>query len=437
MGIVNTLKRRVATRLLARSTRHGIDLRTLRFLPDSITMPLQRDGLDPLPELAQVRAATPVTQLARMFGKGIWLVSGYDEARALLARGDQLSNDLGQFVSQEGRDPSEQIGGLGMTDPPHHTVLRKYLTPEFTKHKLARLEPLIEQIVEARLDAMDAGGTVVDLVGQFAFPVPFEVICELLGLPVDDRERFHSLGAARFDLSQGGAGVFGAAAHTREFLISQVAQQRLAPGVGLIGSLLREHGHELDDVTLGGLADGVFLGGYETSASMLALGTYLLAQNPEAMAMLRQDDAVVDRVVEELLRHLTVVQLAFLRFAREDFELGGQQIKAGDCIGISLLGANRDPALAEDADVFDPRRDPTRHLAFGHGLHRCVGAELARMELRIALRALACRFPDLEVAEDDDKLDFRKLSAVYGVDRLPVRLRAAQDASQATVTIGA
>ena len=444
MGIVGTLKRRVATRLLARSTRNGIDLRKLRFLPDSITMPLQREGLDPLPEMASVREATPVVRLAEMFGKGIWLVSGYDEARALLAQGDLLSNDLGQFVSQEGREPSEQIGGLGMTDPPHHTVLRRYLTPEFTKHKLARLEPLIERIVEARLEAMASAGPVVDLVDQFAFPIPFEVICELLGLPVDDRARFHSLGAARFDLTQGGAGVFGAAAHTREFLIAAVAQQRLAPGDGLIGSLLREHGDELDDVTLGGLADGVFLGGYETSASMLALGTYLLAQTPEAMAMLREDDAAVDRVVEELLRHLTVVQLAFLRFAREDLEVGGQQIKAGDCIGISLLGANRDPALTTDPDLFDPRRDPTRHLAFGHGLHRCVGAELARMELRIALRGLARRFPDLQVAADVDQLDFRKLSAVYGVDQLPVRLQPSPDhpgseqaASQAAATMGA
>ena len=436
MGIVSTLKRRTATRLLARSTRNGIDLRKLRFLPDSITMPQQRDGLDPLPEMARVRAETPVVRLTQMFGKGIWLVSGYDEARAFLALGDQLSNDLGQFVSQEGRDPSEQIGGLGMTDPPHHTVLRKYLTPEFTKRKLARLEPLIEQIVEERLDAMEADGPVVDLVERFAFAIPFEVICELLGLPVDDRARFHSLGAARFDLTQGGAGVFGAAAHTREFLISQVARQRLSPGEGLIGSLLREHGDELDDITLGGLADGVFLGGYETSASMLALGTYLLAQHPEAMALLREDDAAADRVVEELLRHLTVVQLAFLRFAREDLELGGQQIKAGDCIGISLLGANRDPALTDDPDVFDPRREPSRHLAFGHGLHRCVGAELARMELRIALRALARRFPDLHVTEDDQHLDFRKLSAVYGVERLPVRLGAAQDASHSAATMG-
>ncbi len=422
MGYLDRLKQRAGARLLARTTRNGIDLRKLRYLPDSITMPLKRDGLDPLPEMAKVRAEAPVTRLAEMFGKGIWLVSGYDEARALLADGDALSNDLGQFVSQDGRDPSEQIGGLGMTDPPHHTALRKYLTPEFTKRRLARLEPRIERIVDARLDAMAELGPHLDLVDQFAFPVPFEVICELLGLPVDDRARFHSLGAARFDLSQGGVGVFGAAAHTREFLIDAVAKQRQEPGEGLIGALLRDHGDDLDDVTLGGLADGVFLGGYETSASMLALGTYLLAQHPEAMALLREDDASVDGVVEELLRHLTVVQLAFVRFARDDMEVAGCQIKAGDVIGISLLGANRDPALTPGPDTFDPTRTPTRHLAFGHGLHRCVGAELARMELRIALRGLARRFPDLHVTERSAALSFRKLSAVYGLESLPVRL---------------
>jgi cytochrome P450 len=420
--VLSSVKRRIGKMLLARTTRDGLDLRTLKLLPDSVTMPLQRVGLDPMPEMAEVRAAEPVKKLADMFGMGIWLVSGYDEARSVLAGGNAFSNDLGRLISQEGREAKDQIGGLGMTDPPNHTMLRKLLTPEFTRKRLARLEPRIEEIVNARLDAMELAGPEVDLVAEFAFPVPFEVICELLDLPIEDRAFFHSLGAARFDLTAGTAGVFGAAGESREFLIDAVAKQRKQPGEGLIGGLLAEHGDQLDDVVLGGLADGVFLGGYETSASMLALGGYLLAQHPKAMEMLRQDPASADRVVEELLRHLTVVQLAFLRFAREDMEIGGRQIKEGDCIGVSLLGANRDPRLSPRADVFDPTREPSRHLAFGHGLHRCVGAELARMELRIALRALAHRFPDLTVTARPEELEFRKLSAVYGVERLPVRL---------------
>lgn len=424
--VIGPVKQRVGVWLINRTMRNGIDLRKLRFLPDSVTLPLKRDGLDPLPEMMTVQGEEPVKKLADLFGKGVWLVSGYEEARTVLSGGaDVWSNDLGQFVSQEGRSDEEQVGGLGMTDPPLHTALRKYLTPEFTMRRLARLQPGIEAIVTQRLDAMEAagrGGAAVDMVDQFAFAVPFDVICDLLGLPVDDRARFLELGVARFDLTEGGAGAFGAAAHTREFLINAVREQRADPGDGLIGALLKEHGDELDDVTLGGVADGVFLGGYETSASMLALGAYLIATTPKAGEMLRSGDAEqVNQVVEELLRHLCVVQLAFLRFAKQDVEVGGVRIKEGDAVGVSLLAANRDPALGEgDLGTFDPERPATRHLAFGWGMHRCVGAELARMELRTALKMLAERFPDLTMAADISELDFRKLSAVYGVEALPV-----------------
>ncbi len=421
--LLGSVKSRVAKFVLERTMRDGIDLRKLRFLPDSFTLPIKRDGLDPIPALMRAQADQPVKKLVTLFGRGVWLVSGYDEARQVLA-GDAAawSNDLGQFVSQEGRAAEEQIGGLGMTDPPLHTQLRKYLTPEFTMRRLARLQPGIEAIVQARLDAMEAAGPLVDLVEEFAFAVPFDVICDLLGLPVEDRARFLALGVARFDLSGGGAGAFGAAAHTRDFLINAVRAQREHPGEGLIGALLTEYGDELDDVTLGGIADGVFLGGYETSASMLALGTYLIATTPHAGRMLRSDPESVNKVVEELLRHLAVVQLAFVRFAKQDVVIGGVTIHEGDAVGVSLLAANRDPRLGPDLDTFDPTREPVRHLSFGWGMHRCVGAELARMELRTALRMLAERFPDLAMAADISDLDFRKLSAVYGVDALPVRL---------------
>lgn len=424
MSLRSRLTSAVGRLLLARSVRGGsLDLRALRRMPDRLTFPFRRDGLDPVAEVGELRERTPVARLGDFFGRGVWLVTSYDDTRTLLADGSSFSNDLGQLVSQEGRSAEEQIGGLGMTDPPLHTELRRYLTPEFTRRKLARLEPLIEGIVARQLDAMAARGADLDLVEDFAFPIPFEVICELLGLPVEDRELFAGLGVARFDLSQGGVGSFGAAAESREFLIGAVARQRAEPGPGLLGGLLTEHGDHLDDVTLGGLADGVFLGGYETSASMLGLGAYLVSRSPAARELLLADDASADRVVEELLRHLTVVQVAFPRFARVDVPLpDGRVIAAGDVVGFSLVAANRDPALTADPDTFDPTRAPTRHLAFGHGLHRCVGSELARMELRIALRELVRRFPDLTPTAELDELEFRKLSAVYGVASLPATL---------------
>jgi cytochrome P450 len=177
-------------------------------------------------------------------------------------------------------------------------------------------------------------------------------------------------------------------------------------------------------VELGGLADGVFTGGFETSASMLALGAVTLLQHPEAYAQLRDDSESVDPIIDELLRYLTVVQVGFPRIARDDMTLYGAAILKGDVVLCSLSGANRDQTFGEDADAFNPSRSPHSHLAFGHGLHRCVGSELGRMELRIALRTLSRRFPDLALAVDPSDLTFHDLSIVHGIGSLPVTAAA-------------
>ena len=365
-------------------------------------------------------------KLAHLFGLNVWVVSGHAEAKSVLADTANFSNDIRPLVGSDPNKPSEGIGGLGFTDPPDHTRLRKLLTPEFTKRRLARLEPAIEKIVNDQLDLMEAKGPVVDIVADFAFNVPFLLISDLLGVEESDRDRFRALGPARFDLSGGGIGVFGSASESREFLFEIVGKQRKNPGDGLIGSIIREHGDEIDDIELGGLADGVFLGGYETSASMLALGTLVLLRDPDNFARIRNEPGAVDAIVEELLRYLTVVQVAFPRFARHDQELFGQQVKKGDLVAVSLSGADRDKEVfGQDAEDFYPQRAPAAHLAFGHGMHRCVGAELARMELRAAFTALAHRFPDLSLAVPEEQLRFRDFSIVYGVESLPVQLHSA------------
>lgn len=385
-------------------------------------MPLRRTGLDPLPALGELREAQPVSKLSRVFGMNVWLVSGYEQARLVLNDRSSYSTNVTALL---GNGSSQAIGGLGFTDPPDHTRLRRFLTPEFTGRRLAGLQPRIEQIVEDRLDALESGGAVVDLVSQFAFPIPFFVICELLGLPVEDRERFRLLGHARFDVNGGGAGTFGAMSESRDFLMQAVSNQRDAPGDGLIGAIIREHGDEIDDLELAGLADGVFTGGYETSASMIALGMLALLQDPDAFSLVGKDDQAVDGIVDELLRYLSVVQISFPRFARHDLDLFGKSVRAGDVVVCSLSGANRDVAFGPLPDRFDPRRANRSHLAFGHGFHRCVGSELARMELRVAFRALARRFPDVQLAIEPSALKFRDLSIVYGLDSLPVRLNLA------------
>lgn len=420
MNATTSIRRWVAQRLLSTAAAgRSSGLAGITALPKKLTMPLRRNGMDPLPELGRMRDQDPVQRMRRVFGINVWLVSGYHEAKAVLADTKSYSTDIRPML---GMGSDVTIGGLGFTDPPEHSRLRKILTPEFTVRRLVRLQPFIDKVVADRLDAMEAAGPVVDLVDDFAFPIPFLVICELLGLPVEDREHFRKLGHARFDVSGGGIGVFGAMTESRAFLQDAVRRQRLEPGDGLIGQIIREIGDEVSDEELGGLADGVFTGGYETSASMLSLGTLALLRDPGSYALAGEREHV-DSVVAELLRYLSVVQITFPRFAKQDLDLFGKPIKKGDVVVVSLSGANRDPVLGPDTEAINPHVERPTHLGFGHGFHRCVGAELARMELRAAFLGLVARFPELELATPLEQLAFRDLSIVYGVESLPVRLR--------------
>ncbi|GAA4831832.1 cytochrome P450 [Saccharopolyspora rosea] len=407
-------------RYLARTRKKGFDLAKIPFLPAQALVPLLRDRLDPVPELGKQRAEAPVAKLDLPVAKDVWLVTGYDAARAVLGNVHGFSSDFRNLVGSVGVTEDMDPGGLGFTDPPEHTRLRRLLTPEFTMRRLSRLTPRIQAIVDERLDAMAAADGPVDLWETFALPIPSLTICELLGVPYSDREEFQKHSTARFDLLGGATASLGAISEQLTYLRGVVAKQREAPGDGLLGMLITEHGDEIDDQELAELADGLLTGGLETTASMLALGALLLMDDPKSAEQVLGEPEDVNRFVEELLRYLTVVQVAFPRTAREDVEIGGVPIKAGDVVLCSLSGANRDEALAVGAETFDPTREPTSHLAFGHGIHRCIGAELARMELRAAFPALVRRFPDMRPAIDPAEVDFRKTSIVYGVESLPV-----------------
>ncbi|MDX6233078.1 MAG: hypothetical protein QOH68_2078 [Nocardioidaceae bacterium] len=409
--------------VVRRIQKKGIDLSRISFIPEPTKVPLQRNVMDPVPRIAEIRATEPMHKLDLPFNFRAYLVTGYEESRRILTDRDSYSNDIRHMFHGDGPATSDDIGGLGFTDPPLHTRLRKIVTPEFTMRRLARLEPMICEIVDRQLDKLASEGSGADLAKHVAFPVPFQTICALLGLDYDDRDAFEKLGSARFDATNGGAAAFGAVSEQREFLFEAVAKQRKEPGPGLIGQILRDEGDTISDIDLAGLADGVFTGGFETTAGMIALGTIVLLRDPAYAELIRKGEPEdVDRIVEELLRYLSVVQVAFPRFAKQDMMLFGQQLKAGDVVLASLSGANRDPSSAgEQPDEFDPSRIPASgHLAFGHGIHRCIGAELARMELRIVLPRLFQRFPDLGLAKPQEELSFRQLSFVYGVDELPV-----------------
>ncbi|MDT8913829.1 cytochrome P450 [Amycolatopsis sp. PS_44_ISF1] len=410
-------------RYLARQQKRGFDLEKMTFLPDAALMPLRRDGLDPVAELAAARAEAPIRKLDLPFGMNAWLVTGYEEAKAILGKVSEFSNDFTNLVGNAGVTEDQNPGGLGFADPPVHTRLRKLLTPEFTMRRLGRLTPRIDEIVHGQLDAMAAAEGPVDLWEQFALPIPSLVICELLGVSYEDREDVQRLSTARFDLFGGAGASLGAMSESLEYLLEIVRKQRREPGDGLLGMLIKEHGDEISDQELAGLADGVLTGGLETTASMLALGALVVLRDPAAFEAANGDDDAVHRFVEELLRYLTVVQMAFPRFAKQDLDVHGVHISEGDIVLVSLSGSNRDEILGADLESFDPTREPTSHLAFGYGAHRCIGAELARMELRTAYPALVRRFPDLRLAVAPEELKFRKVSIVYGMDSLPVLVK--------------
>lgn len=423
MRLVSTMKKAVRDRLIARAG--GIDLTRLDKVPDTLAWPLRREVMAPSQRLAQVRDEEPVHLLTTFLGLDVWLVTGDTEAREVLRDTRSYSNDIRPYMGKSGSATDGDIGGLGFTDPPDHTRMRGLLTPEFTMRRLERLRPGIQAIIDRQIQEIAEAGRQdesVDLVPTFAFPIPFLVICDLLGLPDEKRETFSTLATARFDVTLGGPGTVGAIGGSREFLLAEAARQRRNPGPGLIGQIIRDHGDEINDFELGGLADGVFTGGLETSASMLALGTTVLLENRELWNRLIADPTSAVPIVDELLRLLAVVQVSFPRFAKDDVVVAGKHIRKGSVVLCSLPAANRDPR-ASAGDEIDLAHASGSHLAFGYGFHRCIGAELARMELRMAFPALAARFPEMRLAVPSEDLAYRALSIVYGVEAVPVHLR--------------
>jgi cytochrome P450 len=387
---------------------------------EALYMPLTRRGLDPVPELGRRREEEPVSRLD-LFGNAVWLVTRHADVRAVLSDTETFSNDFARLMgAEDDEDGLADPGGLGFRDPPEHTRLRRFMAPAFSARRLHSLEQRVREVIDERLDALAAAGSPADLVREFATPVPAMVIGELLGVPREEQEEFGALSAGRFDMLQSMLAPLDSAAASIAYLLGLVERERKQPGDGLLGTLIREHGDEIDDRTLAGLADGLLVGGHETTASMLALGTIALLRDPEQAAALRDGRLDPRPVVEELLRYLAVVQVAFPRFARHDTRIGDRDVAEGDLVLCSLSGADRDAVLGEGLDEVDLSRPPTPHVAFGHGMHHCLGAPLARLELGIAFPALLRRFPGLRLAVDPADLRYFERSLVYGVEELPV-----------------
>jgi cytochrome P450 len=391
-------------------------------------MPLhmQRVGFDPVDELARVRADEGVTRVVTPFGIPAFLVTRYEDVREVLSDPVRFSNARTDFPLadqlQLSRDEIAQrrAGHLLALDPPEHTRLRRMLTPEFTVRRIRRLAPRIEQIVESHLDDLEREGPPADLVSGFALPIPSLVICELLGVPYSERAQFQQRTRRQLDMSVPVEERLALQQEGREFMQGQVARAHEAPGDDMLGMLVREHGNELSEDELVGVAGLLLVAGHETTANMLGLGTLALLRNPEQFAMVRDDPAAVGSAVEELLRWLSIVPSGIPRTTTTEVTLAGHTIPAGQLVVASLVAANRDPALVSDPDRLDITRGEMGHMAFGHGVHHCLGAPLARMEMTTAFPALLRRFPKLELAVPFEEVGFRPHSFIYGLQSLPV-----------------
>lgn len=393
---------------------------------EPIPLPVARvTPFDPPPELEQFREHVPLRRMVYPDGHVGWLVTSHALGRAVLsdarfsARQELLRTQVHWPAgdARYGRHPAEPGIFIHM-DPPEHTRYRRLLTGQFTVRKLSGLTPRIEQIVEQHLDAIERRGPPADLVKAFAWPIPSLAICELLGVPYADHPEFHRLNQVITSLqttTEEGAQAWDALSH---FFQRLAWQKRAHPQDDLLSSLT--WGGELNDDEIAGIGLLLHRAGHETTASMLGLGTFALLSNPNQLDLLRTNPSLVEPAVEELLRYLTILQFGITRTALADTELDGQLIQEGEVITVSLPAANRDPAKFDHPDSLDLTRSTTGHLAFGHGIHQCLGQHLARIEMRVGYTALLRRFPSLRLATPATQVPLAANMGFYGVHQLLV-----------------
>jgi cytochrome P450 len=379
---------------------------------------------------ARMREEGPVTQVVLPYGERAWLVTRYAEVRAALAD-PRLHKDWAGKLTEPGWVPDEVTGYLNMhmlnADPPDHARLRKLVSKGFTARRVAGLRPRVEAITASLLDPLGprlAAGEAVDLIEAFAFPLPVTVICELLGVPTRDQAEFRQWSDAVVS-SGGEPGSFRAAATAMyHYFTRLVAAKRAQPADDLVSALVeaRDSGDSLDDRELIAMLFLLLVAGHETTSNLIASGTLALLTNPAELDRLRADRSLLPGAVEELLRYVNPLNHATDRFTLEPVEIGGVTIPAREWVLCVTSSANRDPERFGDPDRLDVGRDAGGHVAFGHGIHFCLGAPLARLEGEVAFGALLSRFPGLSLAADPSSLRWRPSSLIHGLEALPVRL---------------
>lgn len=404
------------------------------------------------PAYARVRAEAPVIRSHAPNGNPFWLVLGYDEAQTVLKDHRRFANDYRTVLSEDelkaalesyyGHLPVEEREEAIATDrlfsehllgvdPPQHARLRKLVsqsfTPKFVEGMRPRIQALADELLntlEARIDA--TGNRQFDLLPHYAFPLPITVISEMLGIPIEDRERFRDWSNAVLELNPQ-AGTNQAAMESLgafAFYLMKIANdKRQAPADDLFSGLLQAEaeGDVLSQQEVIAMIFLLIVAGHETTVNLIGNGMLAFFEHPDQLARFQTDPAAhIKPAIEEILRYYGPVEMSVARYAREDLELGGQQIRRGEPLNVMIAAADRDPELVAEPDRFDISRAPNRHLGFGTGIHACLGAPLARLEGQIALPSLIARFPSIRLAAPPDELTWRLTGITRGLTSLPV-----------------
>ncbi|MFD7666099.1 cytochrome P450 [Streptomyces sp. NPDC059788] len=398
------------------------DVTTAEELP---TLPTDRRTgcpFDPPAELTAL-ADKPLRRMRYADGHIGWLATGHAAARTVLSDPRFSSRYELQHLpmpmaglEEMTAIPPAPVGDFLGLDAPEHTRFRRLLTGKFTVRRMRQLGERVEKFTADCLDAMEQAGPTVDLVEAFAQPVPALMICELLGVPYADRDRFQRHVATVFDQSTDAEARGEAFTAVHQFIGELVAAKRAEPTDDLLSDLTSADLTEEELIGVGGV---LLAAGLDTTANMLGLGTFALLSNPDQLDALRDAPSLAEQTVEELLRYLSVAD-PIPRAALEDVEIEGQLVKAGETVTVSVQAANRDPHKFPDPNRFDIHRKATGHVAFGHGAHQCLGQQLARIEMAVAFPALFARFPTLRLAVPPQEVPLRDRANIYGVISLPV-----------------
>ncbi|MGM0898529.1 MAG: cytochrome P450 family protein [Bacillota bacterium] len=379
---------------------------------------------NPYPTYARLREEDPVHQVRFPDGQNGWLVTRYADAEAVL-KDPRFIKDFSKLFGGSMDDMSVFTQNMLFSDPPDHKRLRGLAQKAFTPKMIEGMTGRIQEITDDLLDGLD-GKTTVNLIDEFAFPLPIIVICEILGVPSEDRDKFRMWSNSLIEGTSGEAGV-SVYEHMNEFiryLGEWFAKVRQSPGDDLISRLIEaeESGDRMTEKELYGLVSLLIIAGHETTVNLIGNTVLALLKHPEHQQTLCESPALIGQAIEESLRFNGPVEFSTSRWAAEDLEFGGKTIHRGELVVVALNAANHDPEQFDNPELFDILREKSPHLAFGKGIHFCLGAPLARLEAQIAIDGLLKRFPGMTLAVDESELEWRPGMIVRGVREIPVKL---------------